>query len=228
MALAKTEDPVIEIFREAFGWQFGFNDSRKAIYRLRIVEDRGSKQEGFSCAVQIQSQNRQQRYFLMTSCDIFPKKCIPTGTTVIADRYCTKWPKHEQKHQILLENLAEVHYIGNSICFLPLDQKPQQYLQHHTGLVFHKERMECKPNLKMYAFREEKFVQIPFTYSHHDSRYRHDNTEIPCESARYFLGSPLLVEFEGKDVVVGVVGSQGEVYGDEDVSPVLFSACESK
>ena len=220
------EDTATKIFRGAFGWHADVNDIRKSVYTLKVQGDSGSNKTGFACLVQIQEPNNEERYFLITSSDVLSKDDFAQGKTVVADRYCSKWPAHKEKHQIILENSAsEVVQTENSFCFVPLDKKPQYHLRHDATVIG--ERLKGNPDLVSYSFCAKRFDKVHATFAHENGRYRLTHTEPVTQDIRKDLvGSPLLIKDESDGLVVGMVGRQHN--DDEEICPVLFGESESK
>ena len=174
----------------------GKGDPQKALFVVR--SDPGSQRKGMACSVKTES-----GVFLVTCTDVAHPEDIGRndGEGLVADRFCTLYPKHKNKHRIKIQDIRN----DDEFSFIPLPQTPDYTFQLYKN---GNGKFANSSYYSLAVIDNKKPKRIDWPYD--NDNQRQDHAKI--------LGSPVLWSDGNEIFVVGVVGSDG----DSSLLPIFF------
>lgn len=193
--------PVVPVLIDVVGTA----DPRKNLFVARSGPS--EQRKGLACSVKIMP----KKFFLVTCTDV----ANPEDKELIADRFCTQYPKHKNKHRIKIQDIRNDYKFS----FIPLGKIPDTAfpLRETTNGHF---RKSCHS----FAVTDNKETErVDWSYDH--SACRHVPTGHANLEKSTILGSPVLWTDESRDItfVVGVVGTK-----DDALFPMFFDKSSLK
>ena len=184
----------------------GKGDPQKALFVVRSYP--GSQRKGMACSVKTES-----GVFLVTCTDVAHPEDIGRndGEGLVADRFCTLYPRHENKHRIKIRDVRN----DDEFSFIPLPQSaPDSTFQLYDGNAKFANSSSCY-SLAVIDNKESK--RINWDYDNVNQRHV-IQTDHDLGKRTIILGSPVLWSDGNNTFVVGVVGSDG----DSLLLPIFF------
>lgn len=185
------------------------NILKKSLYAVTETLPGNTKRITTACVVQKEMNNVQ--YNLLT----WREPEHTNAKNLIADRYCSQYPKHVKKHRITeIDSPQE----GAGLTFIPLKDKPDKHLKLvRRGMLDENEKKTIKQKFSAHTFLEEVVVQLDFEKK--NEKYELNETIDPKLKDLQTIvmpatGAPIIVELNREDVVIGVLGlcHSGEVH----------------
>lgn len=180
-------------------------DPQKALFVVRSSP--GAEIKGMACSV---TKKSGRRAFLVTCTDVASPEDIGRneGEGLIADRFCTLYPKHLEKHRIKIEDIRN----DDKFSFIPLSKASD-----FTFLMC--EEMNghfTKPCHSFAVIDNKETKRVDWSYD--STRCRHVIKTDHDLGNSAILGSPVLwTDRSNTTIVVGVVGSDGH-----SLFPIFF------
>lgn len=194
--------PVVAVLRDLVRTE----DRGKALFAVRSFLD--DKRKGTACSVKTES----GRVFLVTCTDVANPEYIGTNDeeSLVADRFCAQYPKHNKKHRIKIQ---DIHSDGK-FTFIPLSKADDTFPMKALG---HKDHCDSLSVIGT----DVEVVRVKWSYDKRDQKWGKDSQNDLGNSA--ILGSPVLWTNGNTTFVVGVVGS-----GGGSPLPIFFEENSSK
>ena len=184
----------------------GKGDPQKALFVVR--SDPGSQSgKGMACSVKTES-----GVFLVTCTDVAHPEDIGRndGEGLVADRFCTLYPKHKNKHRIKIQDIRN----DDEFSFIPLPQTPDSTFQLYENGNVNFANSSC---YSLAVIDNKKSKRIDWFYDNDNQRHVIP-TDHDLGKRAIILGSPVLWSHGNRTFVVGVVGSDG----DSSLLPIFF------
>lgn len=170
-------------------------DPQKTVF---VVKSGPTEQrKGLACS----ATKKSGKFFLVTCTDVANSEDtgIDDSNGLIADRFCTQYPKHKNKHRMKIQDIRN----DNKFSFIPLGKIPDTTFPLCETMNGHFKK-PCHSFAVTYN-KEPKRVD----WSYDDNAFRHKPTGHADLEKSTILGSPVLWT-DKRDItfVVGVVGSR--------------------
>ena len=172
-------------------------DPQKALFVVKSLK--ANKRKGMACSVRTES----GRFFLVTCTDVAKPEDIRRndGEGLVADRFCTRYPRHEKKHRRKIQDVRN----DDKFSFILLSKSPDSTFQ-----LYEKGTGEFENSCYSLAVIDnEKSKRIDWSYDNVTQRHV-IHTDRGLGKSAIILGSPVLWTEGNKTFVVGVVGSDGD------------------
>ena len=199
---------------------------QKSLYILKTQENGDLVHRGMACAVAHDPPDGERENWLLTSSSVISKHELLQGKQAIADRYCSKYPKHtgKQDHRLKITLGAKEVYSTPPVSLLHLqDKEPTHYRIHSSRKHIHQELLNANPDLVSFTFCGEKFIKLKFKFD--KGKYKLPGVE-PRKAERHVtnnlknvIGAPVLVRGDRENLVVGVVQARA---GANELWPSLI------
>ena len=180
-------------------------DPQKALFVVRSIP--GDERKGMACSVKKESGG----VYLVTCKDVANPEDIGRndGKSLVADRFCTRYPNHKNKHRIKIQDIRN----DDKFSFIPLSQSSYSTFQLYENGNGTFER-SC---YSLAVIDNKRSKRIDWSYDNVNKRHV-IQTDLELGNTAKILGSPVLWTHGNRTFVVGVVGSDS----DFQFSPIFF------
>ena len=182
----------------------------KAIYSVSEYNQSCLNPKGKACAV-----NTRDSQFLVTSRDAVAQSPDADSKEIVVDRFCSKYPDHIKTHRYKVLNIQE----RGDLTII----KVKEELKPSLSVLEDEHDKNVPRNFRVFTFSGKECFAVEFIY---DSKKRmHKMKSYPIEGDPKdmdLIGSPIIVEREGKCLVVGVLGRRNGKLAPTFITGALF------
>ena len=183
-------------------------DPQKALFVVRSFP--GDERKGMACSVKKESGG----VYLVTCKDVANPEDIGRndGKSLVADRFCTRYPNHKNKHRIKIQDIRN----DDEFSFIPLSQSSVsvstfQLYEDGNGTF-------ARSCYSLAVIDNKRSEQIEWVYDNVKKRHVIKTDDELGNTTKISLGSPVLGTVGNRTFVVGVVGLDS----DFQFLPIFF------
>ena len=180
------------------------NDCYKAIYSVSEKHQNGCiTAKGKACAVDMEGSQ-----FLVTSRDAVASP--DASKEIVVDRFYSKYPKHIEKYRCQVLNIRE----RGDLTIIKVEEE----LKPSLSVLVGEHDQNVTQNFRVFTFSGKECFAVEFIYDSREKKYpiKGDPKETDL------IGSPIIVEREGKCRVVGVLGRRNGKLAPIFITGALF------
>ena len=187
------------------------NECYKAIYSVSEYNQSFLNPKGKACAV-----NTRETQFLVTSRDAVAQSPDADSKEIIVDRFCSKYPDHTKDHRYQVLNIQE----KGDLTIIKVEEE----LKPSLSVLVGEHDQNVTQNFRVFTFSGKECFAVEFIYDSREKMHQMEK-KYPIKGdpkETDLIGSPIIVEREGKCRVVGVLGRRNGKLAPIFITGALF------
>ena len=183
------------------------NECYKAIYSVSEYNQSCLNPKGKACAV-----NTRETQFLVTSRDAVAQS-PDDSKEIVVDRFCSKYSNHIKKHRYQVLNIQE----RGDLTIIEVKEE----LKPSLSVLVDEHDKNVAQDFRVFTFSGKHYFAVDFIYDSKKKTHQMKSYPgVPIETD--LIGSPIIVEREGKCRVVGVLGRRNGKLAPIFITGALF------